>query len=135
MKKFLTVFAVLGLSLCVSAGGAFATEPTETPIVDDGFGSSFFTAATPDALQDKDASDVMISGADDVLDESLAAELGNIAPAAGGDDLFILPSEDDVAATVNPGSEELAAPVSGPIPGMGATTSAIISGPAMITGQ
>lgn len=119
MKKFLTVFAALGLAFCVSTATASATEQTaatETPIVDDGFGSSFFTAATPDALQDNGGSEMMLSGADDALDGALAEELGNIAPAAGGEDLFILPAEDEAA--VNPGSEELAAPVTAPVPGM-----------------
>jgi|GEM_PF-5916879 hypothetical protein len=118
MKKFLTVFAALGLAFCVSTATASAAEQTaatETPIVDDGFGSSFFTASTPDALQDNGGSEMMLSGADDAL----AEELGNIAPAAGGEDLFILPAEDEAA--VNPGSEELAAPVTAPVPGMDPT--------------
>lgn len=110
MKKFLTVFAILGLAFCVSTVSASAAEEG----VDDGFGTTFFTAATPDALQDNGASDMMLSGADDAL----AEELGNIAPAAGGEDLFILPTEDDASVSVNPGSEELASPAVAPVPGM-----------------
>lgn len=110
MKKFLAVFAILGLALCVSAGSASAAEQG----IDDGFGNTFFTAATPDALQDNGAPDMMLSGADDAL----AEQLGSIAPAAGGEDLFILPAEDEASVAVNPGSEELASPSVAPVPGM-----------------
>jgi hypothetical protein len=112
MKKFLTVFAVIGLAFSASVAGA-----AEPAAFDDGFGGSYFTAATPDALQDNGGDvNMMLSGADDALSDSLAEELGNIAPAAGGDDLFILPPEEEVS--VNPGSEELMAPAVAPVPGM-----------------
>lgn len=114
MKFFATLFTA---GFFLVAGNAFAADQTANGGVDD-FGGAYFTAATPDALQDNGGA---LSEEDTML--SAAEALGSIEPAAGGEDVFILPDDEAGAEGVTvPGSEELVAPETAIVPGMDPVT-------------
>ncbi len=144
MKKRVMIFtlAFLFFPLGVQAGEMDAVKH-------DDFGGAYFTATTPDALQDKMQNNVMVAetdetpntyvdtGVDTGVDTntedtmlSAAEALGSIEPAAGGDSIFILPDDDAPAAenvlenawTQNAPNDVLTPPETAIIPGMDSAT-------------
>jgi hypothetical protein len=90
MRIFTIVFGLtLVMGLIMTSQLALATED------DGGFGASYFTADTPAALAEPDEMDIW------------ADRLGNIAPAAGGDDPFF---DDNIEIEALPDGERLDIP-------------------------
>ena len=121
MKKyFLTALMTTASLILLSQSGYAATGSY------DDFGSTYFTAQTPDALGDTPTGNALAASGSTGMDNDNAEAISKIEPAAGGttDDFGVFTLPEDPSATVSHSGGKLTPPSTPIVPGQTVNTTA-----------